>query len=173
MDLPKSQIELLQSLLKENDPSQSEQAGSSFVHELPNENDPYLASIDNSNRPPPAMRVDEVMPYISKQSNGGAPTATEKAPVDRNAIWQDDEVPEVTIPLTFLEQDSRETPEYDVLYGQKVGSHDVYLGLDFEKDPSTQCADSLSIKIKLPKECDMSQVNLDITALSVALTSSN
>ena len=121
--------------------------------------------------PPQALSVGQLMKHVPTSAENKP--KTKKKVVDKNAIWEDEEVPEVTIPLTFLEQDTRERPQYEILYKQKVGSHDVYLGLDFEKDPSTSAADSLTVKIHLPKETNTEEANLDITSYSLALTSSN
>jgi hypothetical protein len=91
---------------------------------------------------------------------------------DKYAIWNECEVPEVSIPLVFTDEgDNRERPKYDILYKQIVDTNDVYLGLDFEKDPSSSSAESLVIKIELPKERSISNLNVDVTPYSVALTS--
>jgi hypothetical protein len=91
---------------------------------------------------------------------------------DKYAIWNECEVPEVSIPLVFTDEgDNRERPKYDILYKQIVDTNDVYLGLDFEKDPSSSSAESLVVKIELPKERSISNLNVDVTPYSVALTS--
>ena len=49
---------------------------------------------------------------------------------------------------------------------------DVYLGLDYEKDPSSRCADALCIKIYLPKCKDPKGINLDVFESTLVLSSS-
>lgn len=70
-------------------------------------------------------------------------------------IWNISEVPEGSEFDDFL--DPREQPEYEILFKQRVGSEDIFLGMN-RKDPSTACCEDLVVKIQLPntKASDMS-----------------
>ncbi|XP_071982077.1 dynein axonemal assembly factor 6 [Engystomops pustulosus] len=56
--------------------------------------------------------------------------------------------------------DQREQPEYEILFKQRVGSEDLFLGMS-RKDPSSACCENLVIKIHLPKT-KTSEMSLDI-----------
>ncbi|XP_064360583.1 dynein axonemal assembly factor 6-like isoform X2 [Dromaius novaehollandiae] len=73
-------------------------------------------------------------------------------------IWNTEEVPEGS---EFDDTwDPREQPEYEILFKQRVGTEDVFLGMS-RKDPSTACCEDMVIKIKLP-ETKFSDITLDI-----------
>ncbi|KAL9641942.1 hypothetical protein ABK040_004000 [Willaertia magna] len=65
--------------------------------------------------------------------------------------------------------DNREIPEFDFLFKHKVSSTDVYLGLDFEKNPSAQNSDVISVMIKLPKVNGIDEIDLQITSILLKL----
>uniref|UniRef100_A0A8D0HR31 Dynein axonemal assembly factor 6 n=1 Tax=Sphenodon punctatus TaxID=8508 RepID=A0A8D0HR31_SPHPU len=56
--------------------------------------------------------------------------------------------------------DPREQPEYEILFKQKVGAEDIFLGMS-RKDPSTACCEEMLIKIKLP-DSKASDILLDV-----------
>uniref|UniRef100_A0A8D2LPH2 PIH1 domain containing 3 n=1 Tax=Varanus komodoensis TaxID=61221 RepID=A0A8D2LPH2_VARKO len=56
--------------------------------------------------------------------------------------------------------DTREQPEYEILFRQQVGTEDMFLGMT-RKDPSTACCEDMLIKIKLP-DTKVSDVTLDV-----------
>ncbi|NXX86218.1 PIHD3 protein, partial [Urocolius indicus] len=73
-------------------------------------------------------------------------------------IWNTEEVPEGS---EFDDSwDTREQPEYQILFKQSVGTEDVFFGMS-RKDPSTACCEDMVIKIKLP-ETKCSDITLDI-----------
>ena len=70
---------------------------------------------------------------------------------------------------TKLEAAGRQAPEYDVLYQEKIGAEDVYLGVDFEKDGSTASSEGVLVKVQLPKLRSSKGIQLDVTAYSLKL----
>ncbi|XP_056396826.1 dynein axonemal assembly factor 6 [Hyla sarda] len=73
-------------------------------------------------------------------------------------IWDILEVPEGS---EFDDtSDQREQPKYEILFKQKVGSEDIFLGMS-RKDPSTVCCEDLVVKIQLPNT-KASDISLDI-----------
>lgn len=85
-------------------------------------------------------------------------------------IWEEKELK----PKEYFldETDTRERPQYEIIYKQSVTPMDVYLGLDFEKNPSSACVDALCVKISLPKCKDPRGINLDVFESSLVLSSS-
>ncbi|NXA54167.1 PIHD3 protein, partial [Nothocercus julius] len=74
------------------------------------------------------------------------------------AIWNTEEVPEGS---EFDDTwDPREQPEYEILFKQRVGTEDMFLGMS-RKDASTACCEDMVIKIKLP-ETKFSDITLDL-----------
>lgn len=67
---------------------------------------------------------------------------------DPNDIWDVEEVGEEQ--LGGSNELNKETPEHSVIYRQKVGSDDVYLGLSGKQDTIGDC-EVLVVRIKLPK----------------------
>ncbi|KAM6300225.1 dynein axonemal assembly factor 6 [Aegotheles albertisi] len=77
---------------------------------------------------------------------------------NRKTIWNPEEAPEGS---EFDDTwDTREQPEYQILFKQCVGTEDVFFGMS-RKDPSTACCEDMVIKIKLP-ETKYSDITLDI-----------
>ncbi|XP_060105957.1 dynein axonemal assembly factor 6 [Heteronotia binoei] len=73
-------------------------------------------------------------------------------------IWSAEEVPEGS---EYDDSwDSREQPEYEILFKQQVGTEDLFLGMN-RKDPSTACCEDMLIKIQLP-DTKASDITLDI-----------
>ncbi|XP_075429197.1 dynein axonemal assembly factor 6 isoform X2 [Ascaphus truei] len=73
------------------------------------------------------------------------PAAPDKSK-DRKEIWDEQEVPEGS---EFDDTwDPREQPEYNILYKQRVGTEDVFLGMS-RRDPSTACCEDMVVRIQL------------------------
>eukprot|EP01062_Namystynia_karyoxenos_P041037 TRINITY_DN29858_c0_g1_i1.p1 TRINITY_DN29858_c0_g1~~TRINITY_DN29858_c0_g1_i1.p1 ORF type:complete len:220 (+),score=95.82 TRINITY_DN29858_c0_g1_i1:104-763(+) len=84
-----------------------------------------------------------------------------------NDIWDVDELPgeyDIT-------GDDRARPEYEVLFKQRVGTNDVYLGLDFERDPSSNCCEEMVVRVHMPKECRADDIQLDVQEERIDLRS--
>lgn len=79
----------------------------------------------------------------------------------QNEIWKEEDLNEEII------EDDRLKPEFDILYKQDVGTEDVYLGMS-GKDPSSNCCDQLSLKIKLPKT-SLKEISFEVKEKSVHL----
>ncbi|XP_025891767.1 protein PIH1D3 isoform X2 [Nothoprocta perdicaria] len=73
-------------------------------------------------------------------------------------IWSAEEVPEGSEYEDTW--DPREQPEYEILFKQRVGTEDMFLGMS-RKDASTACCEDMVIKIKLP-ETKFSDITLDL-----------
>ena len=86
---------------------------------------------------------------------------------DPNQIWKEEEVNNLAAKLS----DDRPEPEYEILYMQRVGTEDVYLGLS-DLDPSSRSCQDLLIKIVLPgtKQGD---ITLDVEATVLKLQAPN
>lgn len=67
--------------------------------------------------------------------------------------------------------DDRPQPDYEILQRQAVGTEDVFLGLS-NKDPSSNCCDSILVKIWLPNT-KFANVSLDIKGQSIMVQSPN
>jgi len=78
-----------------------------------------------------------------------------------NDIWDVEEVPEENLSWED-EGDERPEPEYTVAYKQRVGSEDVFLGIN-GRDPGSHCCEDLVIKIKLPGVDSLDMISLDVT----------
>ncbi|OCT67277.1 dynein assembly factor 6, axonemal [Xenopus laevis] len=83
--------------------------------------------------------------------------ASEKT-TDRKDIWEESEITEGTEYEDTL--DLREQPEYEVLFKQRVGTEDMFLGMT-RKDPSTACCEQMVIRINLPG-IKVSEVSLQV-----------
>eukprot|EP00128_Syssomonas_multiformis_P007845 Colp12_sorted_trinity150504_noHs@26180 len=74
-------------------------------------------------------------------------------------IWDVDEVPDTVDRSDY--NDTRPTPDYEIMYKQRVGSEDVFLGLA-GRDESTACCEDLLVRVKLP-ETRFTDLTLDVT----------
>nr|VZI12217.1 unnamed protein product [Spirometra erinaceieuropaei] len=79
-------------------------------------------------------------------------------PVDPNAIWDADEVPEVEDVQDIY--DPRPEPEYEILFKQDVTTEDIYLQMG-NKTPTTASCEYMVIRIKLPST-SRDQIKLDV-----------
>ncbi|XP_078393130.1 dynein axonemal assembly factor 6 [Cetorhinus maximus] len=99
---------------------------------------------------------------------GSKPTdSNPEKPTNTKQIWAEDDVPEGS---EFEDiWDPRQQPEYEILFKQRVGTEDVFLGMS-RKDGSTACCEDMMIKIKLP-DCKAADITLDIKERFLALRS--
>lgn len=79
-----------------------------------------------------------------------------RGPKPAENIWTEDEINTQQVRL----KDDRPEPEYEILYQQKVGTEDVFLGLG-DLDPSSTKCQELLIKIHLPGS-RMADISLDV-----------
>ena len=79
-----------------------------------------------------------------------------------NQIWKEEELAEEN----FIE-DERPKPEFDVLYRQKVGTEDVYFGMN-GVDNSSNCCYELLVKVKLPNT-NLKEIALEVKSQSIHL----
>ncbi|XP_048400334.1 protein PIH1D3 [Stegostoma tigrinum] len=103
-----------------------------------------------------------------KESNPTAKADSKpEKPSNPKQIWAEVDVPEGS---EFEDiWDPRKQPEYEILFKQRVGTEDVFLGMS-RKDNSTACCEDMVIKIKLP-DCKPADVTLDIKERFLALRS--
>merc|ERR1711988_1618453 len=76
-------------------------------------------------------------------------------------IWEGDEVPEEDLNWED-EGDNRPEPEYTIAYKQRVGSEDVFLGIN-GRDPGSHCCEDLVVKVTLPCVDSVDMISLDVT----------
>eukprot|EP01006_Ploeotia_vitrea_P042729 TRINITY_DN66658_c1_g14_i1.p1 TRINITY_DN66658_c1_g14~~TRINITY_DN66658_c1_g14_i1.p1 ORF type:complete len:195 (+),score=28.13 TRINITY_DN66658_c1_g14_i1:30-614(+) len=112
-----------------------------------------------SSQPPPAQN------FTSPAQLGDAALAAGKSAEETKAkqakkgeIWAEDELDE------YAEDpnDKRIRPEFEILYKQFVGSSDVFLGVDYEKDPSTMKAEQMVVVLSMPECKSAAEVSCDI-----------
>eukprot|EP01028_Stygiella_incarcerata_P006868 TRINITY_DN2794_c0_g1_i1.p1 TRINITY_DN2794_c0_g1~~TRINITY_DN2794_c0_g1_i1.p1 ORF type:complete len:217 (-),score=72.61 TRINITY_DN2794_c0_g1_i1:67-630(-) len=103
------------------------------------------------------------------QSIAGAGEEKKKKKKDSKSIWDDDEVEESGHDFKDDPLDPRIQPEYDIVYTQRVTTEDVYLGIDYEKDPGVGSSDGMIVKVQLPG-AKASQMALDVGPSSMQLT---
>ena len=72
-------------------------------------------------------------------------------------IWKEDEINNLAQKLS----DDRPEPEYEILYKQRVGTEDVFLGIG-GLDPSSRCCQDLLVRIALPGT-KQNEISLDVT----------
>jgi hypothetical protein len=81
-------------------------------------------------------------------------------------IWKDEDFKEHNI-----KEDGRPKPQFDVLYKQKVGSEDVYLGMSGKSNSSLAC-DYLLVKIWLPNTT-LKEIGLEVKEQSIHVQTPN
>jgi len=84
-----------------------------------------------------------------------------KKEADTGDIWEGDEVPEEDLNWED-EGDNRPEPEYTIAYKQRVGSEDVFLGIN-GRDPGSHCCEDLVVKVTLPCVDSVDMISLDVT----------
>lgn len=98
------------------------------------------------------------------------PNSRIEAKVNRNPkkdIWAEDEINN----LQAEKSDDRPEPEYEILYQQRVGTEDVYLGLS-DLDPSSRMCQDLILKITLPNT-KFKDIGLDVDPHTVRIQAPN
>lgn len=97
--------------------------------------------------------------------------------LSKTSIWDEDELLDAPVTSTLIADDpygdERETPEHEITFKQFVSAEDAYLGIDFERDPSTACSDAIVVIIQLPKCSSMHDMNLEVTRDCLTLTSNS
>jgi len=86
--------------------------------------------------------------------------ASEKAPKDPKAIWDDDEVPDEE-EIVDDPYDTRKRPRYDISYKQSVSAEDVFLGMG-DKSPASEDCEAMVVKVHFPG-CKLSELELNVT----------
>ena len=81
----------------------------------------------------------------------------------KNDIWTEKDFQEEK-----FQEDDRPKPEFEILYRQKIGTEDIYLGLS-DKDPSSNSCDQLLMKVKLP-HTNLKEIGIEVKEQSVHLT---
>merc|ERR1719316_210515 len=79
---------------------------------------------------------------------------------DQEAIWQPEEFKAASGVVVKEQGDDRQTPEYEIMHRQKVGTCDAYLNL-MESDPSSDQCSELLVKIWLP-DTQLKDISLDV-----------
>jgi hypothetical protein len=92
----------------------------------------------------------------------------QKEKVDGAEIWDETEV-QTSEELQLQVKDSRKRPDYDVLYKQRVGSEDLYLGIG-EVTPASASCEMIVLKIALPGD-SISDLDLDVKKQTLVLKS--
>ncbi|EAR98074.1 pre-RNA processing PIH1/Nop17 protein (macronuclear) [Tetrahymena thermophila SB210] len=83
----------------------------------------------------------------------------------KNDIWVDDEVKD----LPVLQNDSRKRPEIETMFKQRVGTEDVYFGMNNMDPTSTKCQELL-VKVFMPNT-RFKEVQLDINSTAMVVQS--
>jgi hypothetical protein len=109
----------------------------------------------------PNKDIPKAKPFSTNPSENT--DASKKSSKD---IWGDDDD-------TVIDQyDPRERPEVKDTYVQMVGAEDIFLGMG-TKDPGTTSSDGLRMTFHLPKEKDMSGIEVDVTDAEINLSTPN
>ncbi|XP_028576360.2 dynein axonemal assembly factor 6 [Podarcis muralis] len=107
-----------------------------------------------------AIGVSSAGPGNIGPPKAAAPTAATQVKYGNSKeIWNAEDVPEDS-EYNDDALDSREQPEYEILFKQHVSAEDMFLGMS-RKDASTACCEDMLIKIKLP-DTKASDITLDI-----------
>ncbi|XP_065772603.1 dynein axonemal assembly factor 6 isoform X1 [Muntiacus reevesi] len=134
-----SSVSALQALSKllypEEDDFESEQVSNSS---------PTMGAMGPGNIGPPKREELKVIPQTRSENC--------------EEIWNPEEVSEGAEHHDTW--DVRDTPEYEIVFKQQVGTEDMFLGLT-RKDASTACCKDLVVKIKLPNT-NPSDIKIDI-----------
>ena len=110
----------------------------------------------------PHKDIPKAKPFASSSTDSEEPKKTTS-----KDIWGDDE------DNTLIDQyDPRERPDVKDTYVQMVGAEDIFLGMG-TKDPGTTSSDGLRMTFHLPKEKDMSGIELDVTDTEINLSTPN
>eukprot|EP00756_Hemistasia_phaeocysticola_P040552 Hpha_TRINITY_DN16868_c3_g9::TRINITY_DN16868_c3_g9_i1::g.152751::m.152751 len=127
---------------------------------------PVAPSIEGAAGATPGALGPEAPPKEGKTTFSKSKKPTTKAV--GNDIWDVDE-----LPGEYETGDDRERPEHEILFKQRVGTNDVYLGLDFERDPSSACCEEIVVRVLMPKESRAEDIQLDVQEEKLDLRSSH
>jgi hypothetical protein len=131
--------------------------------------------------PPSVGQNNPHLPVVSgsRAAKAKAEADAKKSKPKGNDIWADDEVDGTygsalgghvgATAAAKATADTRETPDYDILYQQSQSAEDTYLGADFTKDGSAAMAEGLVVKVKLPKLDNVKELELDVEAFHMRL----
>ncbi|ELR51490.1 hypothetical protein M91_07524, partial [Bos mutus] len=114
-----------------------------------------MGAMGPGNIGPPKIEENTVIPQTSSENC--------------EEIWNPEEVSEGAEHHDVC--DVRDTPEYEIVYKQQVGTEDMFLGLT-RKDASTACCKDLVVKIKLPNT-NPSDIKVDIQETILDLRTPN
>eukprot|EP00062_Callorhinchus_milii_P026144 gi/632987915/ref/XP_007882823.1/ PREDICTED: protein PIH1D3 [Callorhinchus milii] len=104
--------------------------------------------------------------HIGPQNKSQTTEPADRKPTNKD-IWAEEEVLEGA---EFDDiWDKRQQPEYEILFKQRVGTEDVFLGVS-RKDGSTACCEDMVIRINLP-DTKLSDVTLDVNDRFLTLRS--
>lgn len=133
----------------------------------------------------PANPGAVAIPAAIQAANSGLPTVSgTKAAKERDAkggsgankpkgndIWDDTEVDRVYGSKLGAGEakDTRETPEHEVLYRENRTAEDQYLAADFTRDGSAAMAEQISVKVQLPKQESVKDMELDVEPFTMHL----
>ncbi|XP_005700286.1 PREDICTED: protein PIH1D3 [Capra hircus] len=114
-----------------------------------------MGAMGPGNIGPPKREEHEVIPQTSSENC--------------EEIWNPEEVSEGAEHHDVW--DVRDTPEYEIVFKQQVGTEDMFLGLT-RKDASTACCKDLVVKIKLPNT-NPADIKVDIQETILDLRTPN
>ena len=86
---------------------------------------------------------------------------------DPNEIWKEEDVNNTAAKIS----DDRPEPQYEMMYKQRVGTEDVFLGLG-GLDPSSRCCQDLLVKVHLPST-KQAEISLDVDPTVLKLQAPN
>eukprot|EP00667_Euglena_gracilis_P023756 EG_transcript_26976 len=130
-----------------------------------------LSQNQESGSPPAPISPAGGGPFATPGSIGPPVKAVPEEPPapGKNAIWTPAEVARTA--GWNDPSDTRKRPEFTIKYKQQVGASDVYLGLDWEKDPSSMRCEDIIIDVHLPGSKGPSEFQLDVKEEFVDLRS--
>ncbi|KFM74063.1 hypothetical protein X975_07859, partial [Stegodyphus mimosarum] len=146
MDCRKSDIKNLVSLLNLGDTD--------------SEDDGCEAKTNMYKRNPHSVAYD--IHHLKNYENEGEKSKKNDISKQSKNIWSDDEV----LDDDYDEAQTKERPEYEMVYQQDVTADDVFLQLS-GKGPGSNSCECLLIKIKLPETISRNDITLKISALSL------
>ena len=93
-------------------------------------------------------------------------------PIDKkhpNDIWDVDDLPDA---VEDDYDDGRAVPTYEIMHRQNITTADAYLGIPYvHKDPGSVDCEEMTIKIQLPGTKNVSELDLDVQATYLRLSS--
>eukprot|EP00775_Hariotina_reticulata_P006998 gene6998-7212_t len=101
---------------------------------------------------------------------GAFMTCFSAAARDNNDIWTAEELECSAADNDFDLDDGRHIPEFEFKYKQSITTADNFLGMS-GKDPSSNCCEELLVQVQLPQSVSAADMDLDITADRLRLSS--